>query len=392
MLRRARFPFLLASLALAAGCSGSDRIVGPDVDGPRSISARYEWIFTGWHLTSGRPQGHPSVLVTWNLPSDWNREPFRIYARRGSQGGFSRVGTTTSCENGRCRFVDINVVGGSTYEYFVSTADERSGFEAPSDYRVEVVVPTFAPPPAPRADSVFGLDNALWIRWRDGGSGGAFWKYQVLLVSIDGTPMEAAYHVGETDGTGFLDLRARNGTAYGYRIAALDTLGRVSDLSPVITGVPRPDYHAELVYAYGANTARSGFRFMDDGSQDPIVAGNSPQAHWRLEVSNGRWLIRPLGDTEVVSTGLTTALVCGPGSDPDCRATVAAPAGGYTRSAVEVNSEFSYVFRVRGGDGRTRYGVIRASILGSSGGSDLMIFDWAYQLRPDDPRLGITPR
>jgi hypothetical protein len=387
---RARSSLLLAALVLA-GCNEDNDPFIPDFDGPSEVEATYEWIFTDWDQATGRPVGHPSVLVEWNLPADWNRDPFRIYARRGNQGSFALVGTTTSCENGACRFVDTNVVGGTRYDYFVSSVDQGSGAEAPSDYRVEVDVPTFSPPPAPRADSVFALDNSLWLRWQSGGNVDNFWKYQVVLVELDGEEVETFYNVGETDGTGFLDLRAQNGAVYGYRVAAVNTLGQVSDLSPMMTGVPRPDYHAELVYAYGDSTARSGFRFAGSDDQDPILAGDSPQAQWRLEVVNGQWQIRPLGDTEVVSAGLTKALVCGPGSDADCSAVFQAPTTGYTRNPVAVNPEFSYVFRVRGSDGRTHYGVVRASILGSSAGNALMIFDWAYQLRPDDPRLVRNP-
>ena len=388
MLTRARFPLILAALVLA-GCD-DDNLFTPDIDRPENLDASYEWLFTGWNQQTARPVGHPSVLVEWSLPAGWNGEPFRVYGRRSGQGSFALVGTTTSCENGECRFVDINVVGGRSYEYFVSTADERSGGEAPSGYRVEVDVPTFTPPPAPRADSVFALDTSLWVRWRDGGSGDDFWKYQVVLVSLNGQAVDF-YHVGETDATGFLDLRARNGNVYGYRIAALDTLGQVSDLSPVITGVPRPDYRGELVYAYGDSTARSGFRFPTAEDQDPILSGDSPQAQWRLEVAGGRWQIRPLGETEVVSAGRTTALVCGPGRDAGCRATFQAPTTGYSRNPIPVDPEFSYVFRVRGSDGRTHYAVVRAGILGSSGGNALMIFDWAYQARPDEPRLSRNP-
>lgn len=378
---------LLAALGLLAGC-GDDDFFSPDLERPEELDARYEWIFTGWNGT--RPAGHPSVLVTWDLPVDWRGDPFRVYARRSGQS-FSLIGTTTSCENGTCRFVDINVVGGRTYEYYVSTTDERTDTEFPSDYRVAVDVPTFSPPPAPRADSVFALDDALWVRWRDGGSGDDLWKYQVVLVNLDGEALSPFYHVGESDGTGYLDLRARNGASYGYRIAALDTLGQVSELSAVVSGVPRPDYHAELVYAYGDSTARSGFRFAAADSLDPVLSGDSQQAQWRLEVANGRWQIRPLGETEVVSAGRTTALVCGPASDRDCRAVFQAPTTGYTRSPLAIDPEFSCVFRVRGSDGRIHYGVVRASILGSSGGNALMIFDWAYQLRPDDPRLARSP-
>jgi hypothetical protein len=65
-----------------------------------------------------------------------------------------------------------------------------------------------------------------------------------------------------------------------------------------------------------------------------------------------------------------------------------APTAGYSSAPIAVNPEFSYIFRVTGGDGQIHFGVIRASILGSDGaGHDLMIFDWAYQSLANEPRL-----
>ena len=390
MLTRSRSMFILGALLLV-GCDDDDGPFGPiDRERPENLDARYEWVLDAWNRDTGRPVGHPAVTVTWELPVAWRGDPFRVYARRAGEG-FRLIATTTSCEDGVCRYVDTNVVGGTGYEYFVSTVDERDGFEAPSDYRIAVDVPAFTPPPAPRADTAFGLDDAIFVRWRDGGSGDDFWKYQVWLVSVDGEPVQI-YQAGETDGTGFLDLRASNGHTYGYRVAALDVDGHVSDLSPVISGVPRPDFGGELIYAYGDSTQASGFRFAGSDDVQAVVSGDAASAQWRLEVVNGTWQIRPLGETEVLDAGLTTALTCAPTPDPGCRAIFQAPTtGNYTRNPVAVNPEFSYVFRVRGDDGRIHYGVIRAEILGSSGGNRLMIFDWAYQLRPEDTRLLVKP-
>lgn len=387
MLRRFQLPLLLAGLALA-GCNG-DSVFGTDIGRPRNLTARYDWVLEGWQGSA--PVGHPTVTVKWDLPTTWNGEPFRVYARRTNQGSFSLIATITSCDRGSCRYTDINVVPGNSYEYYVATVDEETDTEASSDFRVPVNLPAYSPPPAPLADTVFGLDNALFIRWKDAGSGKAFWKYQVYLVAIDNTP-NTIYQLGETDGTGFLDQRARNGSAYSYRIAAVDTLGQVSNLSPVQVGIPRPDYRGELIYAQGDSTAAAGFRFVAADSLNPIVSGDSPNAQWRLEIANGAWQIRPLGETQVVSAGRTTALTCGPARDPGCTAVFQAPASGFTSSPVPVNPEFSYVFRVRAADGQFHYGVIRAQILGSSQGNRrLMIFDWAYQLRANEPRLARLP-
>lgn len=390
MLRRSLFPLLLAGLALA-GCNDNGSLFGPGGLGrPTDLRARYDWVLEGWQGT--RPVGHPTVTVNWKVPSGWDQEPFRVYARRTNQGSFSLIATVTSCDQGACRYTDINVVPGNSYEYYVATVDEGTDTEASSDYRVPVSIPAYSPPPAPQADTVFGLDNALYLRWKDAGSGKSLWKYQVYLVAIDNTP-NTIYQLGETDGTGFLDQRAKNGSAYSYRVAAVDTLGQVSDLGPIQVGIPRPDYRGELVYAQGDSTAASGFRFVAADSLNPVLSGDSPNAQWRLEVVNGAWQIRPLGETQVVSAGRTTALTCGPARDPGCTAVYQAPTAGYSASPVTVNPEFSYVFRVRASDGQLHYGVIRAQILGSSQGSRrLMIFDWAYQLRANEPRLSKTPQ
>jgi hypothetical protein len=331
--------------------------------------------------------GHPTVRLSWAPPSRWDREVFRVYGRRGGSGSFSLLATLTSCTLDGCTYVDRNVAPGQRYEYFVSTYDERRGRETDSDFRETVDVPSGARPAAPRADSVIALDDALFVRWTGQSPVASLWKYQVYLTRVDGSA--SLYQAGETDGSGYLDPRARNGTEYAYRVAAVDTLGHVSDLSAEIAGRPRPDASAELVYAHADSATRSGFRFQSSEVPDPVLSGSSAQAHWRLESDAAGFRLVPLNGTRVTEWGLTTALVCGPGSDAACRAVSRAPITGYTTTAVTLKPEFSYVLAVTGSDGRTHYGVVRATILGSdAAGRDLMIFDWAYQTAPDDPRLG----
>lgn len=394
MRTRLHLPLLLAALALA-GCDNDPTGVVIDRGGgtgsgtvpgqPRDLDANYQWILEGW-TPQGTPAGHAAVVVTWKLPTSWNNEPFRVYARRTSQSTYTRIATVTSCEGGACRYVDINVVAGNRYEYYVAAVNESTGQETVSDFRDALTVPTYSPPPVPQPDSAVGLDNALYLRWKDAGAGASLWKYMVFLVGIDAS--SALYQLGEADATGFLDLRARNGHVYRYRVAAVDTLGHVSAMSAAMSGIPRPDFRGELLYAHGDSAAASGFQFVRSDSLTPVVSGASPSAQWRLEVSNGTWQIRPLGETEVVSAGRTSGLACGPASDPGCTAVTRAPTTGYTRSPVAAFPEVSYVFRVRGSDGRIHYGVVRPQLLGSDqAGKGLMILDWAYQLLPDEPRL-----
>ncbi|MBA4159990.1 MAG: hypothetical protein H0X65_21355, partial [Gemmatimonadetes bacterium] len=310
---------------------------------------------------------------------------FRVYGRRSGSGSYLLLATVTSCAEGRCRYTDLNVASGQGYDYYVATVDQRTDRETPSESAVQVDVPRMAPPAAPRPDTVVALDNALYLRWLPPADAAddAIWKYQVYLVELnDNSAQSVLYQVGGTDATGFLDLRATNGVEYSYRIAAVDFDGHISEMSPLLRGVPRPDYTAEVIYAFADRAERSGFRFVASDDLDPIVPGTSAEAHWRLEIADGEWMVRPLNGAEIHPTGVfTTALTCGPRSDADCVSVDQAPAGGYGTNPVPVFSEYTYLLRVPGANA-PRYAKLRVTLRGSDQNGRLIVFDWAYQTRP----------
>ncbi len=383
----------LAAAALLAACDRDNTFVehrGPPPGVPRDLTAQPRWILEGF-TASGQPSGYAAVDLDWNPPASWSNEVFRVYGRRAGDAGFSLIATVTSCTTSGCAYRDRNVTAGQTYEYYVATTDEGSDQETSTEFRETVGVPAASTPATPLADSAVALDNAAYLRWRDGGVGAGLWKYVVYLTRIDGTTY--LYGLGETDGAAFLDTRADNGHVYGYRVAAVDTSEHVSALSAEFTVAPRPDASGELVYSFQSNAAQSGFRFQASESTDPILAGTATTAQWRLEQDGAGWRIVPLNGTAVLEFpgGRTTALTCGPGSDANCRAATRAPVAGYQTTPIAVNAEYSYVFRVTGSDGQPHYGVVRVQLLGSDGsGRQLMIFDWAYQVLPNDARLNRT--
>jgi hypothetical protein len=386
-----RFSLLLGAAALLGACNDNNVFVGTGErpDPPSDLRAEAAWVLEGFSGTHA--VGHPVVNLSWAPPARWSDEPFRVYGRRSGDSRYVLIGTVTSCTTAGCVYVDRDVVSGAAYDYYVATYDQSSGEEAPSQYSESVTVAGDGRPAAPVADSAVALDAAAYVRWHPAGSGSDLWKYQVYLTRVGSTA--TLYQAGESDGTGYLDTRALNGTQYAYRIAAVDTLGRVSDLSGEVSVLPRPDARGALVYAYADSAAASGFRFPSTETGSPIVAGNATTAQWRLEADGSGWRIVPLNGTGVLEyPGLTTALVCGPGADAGCRAVSRAPTAGYQTTSVAVRPEFSYVLSVMGSDGHTHFGVVRASILGrDQAGKALMIFDWAYQTAPDDPRVSRAP-
>lgn len=225
----------LAALVLIGGCDAGLLEPNPLLrQAPRDLDARYQWIFEGFRDL--RSVGGPAVEVTWLLPEVWNGEVFRVYARELGRSRYVRAATVTSCGNGLCSYTDRNVLSGAVYEYYVAAYDERSGEEIASDFKVEVRVPRTTLPAPPDAPTVAPMDGALLLRWQNAGAA-ALSHTRVFLVAVDGEA--ALYETGRTDGTAFLDTRTRSGHSYTYRLASVDTLGHVSNLSAAVTGVPR---------------------------------------------------------------------------------------------------------------------------------------------------------
>ena len=380
-------------LLLAAACDRDPNVVivnpGEEPGMPTDLFASYAWVLEDFQ--NGQPVGYPSVQVSWLPPSDWDDEVFRVYGKRAADANFTLIGTVTSCTDIGCVYTDRNVQPGGSYEYYVAAYDESSDQETASDFRDVVGVPGANRPAPPTALDGVALDDAAFLRWTAPANPGAVSKYVVYLTSVNGTA--SLYQAGQTDGTGFLDQRAENGSRFGYRIATLDSLGHYSNLSSEVFASPRPDFSGELVYAFADSAAASGFRFQANEADNPILAGTSTSAHWRLESDMTGWRIVPLNGTQVTEFGRTTALVCGPGADAGCTAARVAPTAGYTTAPIYVDPEYSYVFRVTGSDGQPHFAVLRVTMLGTDqNGRDLMIFDWAYQTRPNEPQLSVSAR
>jgi hypothetical protein len=390
----ARTYLAVAALLLAAACDNDPNVVivdpGEKPGQPTDLFATYAWVLEGFD--NGQPVGYPSVQVTWLPPAEWDDEVFRVYGKRASASGFTLIATVTSCTDFGCVYTDRNVAHGVDYEYYVTAYNERGNQETESDFRDVVRVPANQRPNAPGTVEAVGLDDAVFLRWTPNATtAGSTSRYVVYLTGVGSQASQ--YLVGQTDGNGFLDQRAENGSVYRYRVAAVDSLGHYSNLSAEVSGVPRPDFSGELVFAYADSLAASGFRFQTDETANPIVAGNSASAQWRLETDLTGWRIVPLNGTQVMEWGRTTALTCGPGADAGCTAARVAPTAGYTTAPIVVDPEYSYVFRVTGGDGQPHFAVLRVSMLGTDqNGKDLMIFDWAYQSVPNEPRLQVSGR
>jgi len=368
---------LALALTLAAvGCTDV-LVFGPGSGDPAAPRALDGWYFGG------------AVELSWELAPGWDGEAFRVYGRRSSDRDYFLIAEVTSCTAGVCRYQDTNIRENTEYEYYVAAVhrDPGVGTETASEYSLLVDVPSFAAPPVPVGLWGVGLDGSSFVGWDDNArSADDFTYYRVYLEDVAGD----LFLLGQSDSEGFLDLLAVNGELYRYRVASLDSWGHESDVSEPVDVSPRPDFKGELLFAHADEPGLSGFRFVQDESSSPVQSGIDPSRQFRVEEINGIWWLVPGPEAFGVTTGeFTTELRCGPASDAGCIDIPVAPSAGYTTQSVELLPEFSYVLRVRGDDGQMHYGVIRVALEGFDGqGRAVVVFDWAYQLRPDDPFLG----
>ncbi len=326
-----------------------------------------------------------AVHVAWELDPRWDGESFRVYGKRASDAGFFLIAEVTNCSEAACSYTDVNIRPATTYIYDVA-AVSPGGAESASDRTVEVFVPEPVPPPAPDGTEAVALDGAVYLRWSDGSrAAGDFSHYRVYLDD----PEDAPFLLGETDSEGFLDERAVNGSTLSYFVTALDDQGHESQGSVLAEATPRPDFHGEWLWAHEDRPDASGFRFQVDEGTDPVVAGDDPTRHLRLEADGSGWWLVPGPSAWVHQDAFaTTALRCGPGSDAGCVELTTAPASGYVTDALELLPLTTYVLRVQASDGTVHYGALYVRLLGTDqNGDGIAIFDWAYQLQPDNRAL-----
>ena len=366
-MRRWTMGAVLLGLSLGA-CRSDTVVVVPEPAPPRALEGFFQ---------------NGAVNLTWELHPDWNGESFRVYSKRTTDPDFFLIAEVTSCAGGVCTYRDVNVAEGVAYRYFVA-AVSIDGLESTSS-EIEVFVPVFSPPPVPAGVQAVALDGTSYVRWEaNARTDDEFSFYRVYLADPEGD-----FLLGETDSEGFIDQLATNGTTFSYFVTSVDVNGDESGASAVVSATPRPDFHGELILAYEDRPESSGFRFQETELSDPVVSGDSPSRHFRLESDGVTWWIAPGPGAEITASGVfTTALKCGVASDVGCTDLPVAPPSGYTSFPVAVGPELTYALRVVGNDGQIHYGAVRVGILGfDQTDAALMIFDWSYQLQPGNPDL-----
>ncbi len=361
-----------AGLAAAlAACDGTMELVSV-------TSARAPVDLRGWYY-------HPAVELEWRLGASWGGETFRVYGKRLNDAEFRFIAEITSCKDDRCQYRDLNVSHEVTYEYYVAAVNPGDGVEVPSDYSVEVHVPSMTLPPTPRDLTAVALDGAVYLRWAEADGPGEVWGYQVYAAWDD----VDSYLLGVNDSPAFVDLHARNGETSKYHVTAIDHYGRESAPSARVESTPRPDYVGEFVYSSRHVPDSAGFRFRESGDVAAVTSGDSPGRHLAVEGDSlGLWFAPGPGVGVHPEQRATSALKCALGADANCASWERAPTRGYVDDRIEAVAGYTYMFQVPDHEGTLRYGAVRVAATDvDQMGREFVVFDWAYQTQAGNPSL-----
>lgn len=255
--------------------------------------------------------------------------------------------------------------------------------------------PTLPPPPleAPASISSVSLDSAIFLDWADNSflsDPSRFLWYRVYSASYNLDQNVCVNSTWVLEGTTvaheFLVAQLANGVPRCFATSAVSIEGIESGLSPLWYDTPRPDARNVVVWAYGVNTAQSGFRFWSDsnanGYGDPgelgvVGNGNLTDIDFWVFVDatdSTLWFVpefagdsmrlyqnTPIGDLDSINV---------------------APVSGYTRDMYQAVAGYGYVFQ-RNENGQYHYGALRVTAVTHQ----YVIFDWSTQTDPGNPEL-----
>jgi len=170
----------------------------------------------------------------------------------------------------------------------------------------------------------------------------------------------------------FIDDDVENGITYYYTVSAFDDEGNESDLSPdAPDDTPRPSGRNVKLEEYVMEPDISGFDFTrpERGAQAFDLSSTDMYFGFDAEV-NVPYIYSDDPDIGMQDLGYTDSM-----DDVD-----AAPTRGFTSLFVEAIPGHTYAFFMPDG----HYAKIRIIDLEPEA---WMVFDWAYQLQPDNPEL-----
>ena len=241
----------------------------------------------------------------------------------------------------------------------------------------DVIVMDDMPPAAPRGVRSVTGDGQVLIEWYPNQETDL--KGYVIYRSLDELEDYTEIDTVGAIRSSYVDDEVRNGTTYYYAVSAFDSDGNESDLSPeIVDDTPRPDGGNIRLEDYILDPDFSGFDFSstEKGAQPYDLRG--VDIYFGVDTKVKVPYIYSDNDTEMQDLGYTDSM-----DDVDV-----SPTQGFTVKFVEAIIGHTYALLTPNGNyAKVRVTHLKMDLTDDDVREAWMVFEWAYQLQPDNPEL-----
>jgi fibronectin type 3 domain-containing protein len=184
--------------------------------------------------------GDKQVSLTWNAASDdTGVTGYRVY-RQNADGSWPTTATATTAAATRS-FTDTGRTNGTAYTYRVTAIDAAGNESAPSATASATpqAPPDTTAPSAPGGLTATSGDTKVTLSWSASTDNVGVASYRIYRQNADGSwPLTSTGNTPSATRT-FTDSGLTDGTAYTYRVTAIDAAGNESAPSATASATPQ---------------------------------------------------------------------------------------------------------------------------------------------------------
>ncbi len=201
--------------------------------------------------------------LTWAKNKEMDLAGYRVYRRlKGTAFPATPLAATTSAS-----YTDATLpVTGAAYGYSIRAYD-KAGNESTGTADLAVTTADRTAPAAPTGLSTDSEPEGLWVGWGSVSGAASYRLYRA--TSAEGTYTRVG---STTSQVSYVDASAAEGSAYYYRVTALDAVGNESARSAAVSGKRRDLTAPSAVTGVTVTPTTYGFHVTWDANPTPDLA------------------------------------------------------------------------------------------------------------------------
>ncbi len=170
------------------------------------------------------------IHLFWNTPSDPTTYGFNIYRKSENDSKFIRI-TQKPVPAGNIKYIDSKVEYGKTYEYYITSIDEKNNESKPSN---KTKISTLTKLPLPPSNlMITNTPQGILIQWDESYEKGVIGYYVFRKVQGEDW-IQINKQLIPQNKPSMIDNQVQNGITYFYRVACVNSSGQPGNESDMI--------------------------------------------------------------------------------------------------------------------------------------------------------------